>query len=64
MQVQHFGIQLEMKESTFSVSALWRRVPVTSGAHAAAPVVHIRYLVHPRSSVRFAASCGACVAPL
>jgi hypothetical protein len=39
-----------MKESNFSVSAMWSRV-ACAGDVAAAAVAHIRYLVHPRISV-------------
>jgi hypothetical protein len=53
MQVRRNGIQLEMKESNFSVSAVWKRV-VSSQDASGAVVTHIRHLLHPRSSVRCA----------
>jgi hypothetical protein len=39
-----------MKESNFSVSAVWCRV-ASAGEAAAAAIGHKRYLVHPRISV-------------
>ena len=56
MQVRRVGLQLEIKESNFSVSAVWKRV--SDIQDASQPVIaHMRHIVHPRSSVRCVRRC-------
>ncbi len=48
--VRRVGIQLEIKESNFNVSAVWRRAAAIEDAPHSV-VAHTRHLVHPRCSL-------------
>jgi hypothetical protein len=48
--VRRVGIQLDIKESNFNVSAVWRRVAaIEDASHSLVP--HTRHLVHPRGNL-------------